>query len=225
MPRANTLNLDGTRALLLTPQTFAAAAACLTRIRMTDLSDILTRYSPFSAAPLPSLAQRERERERELARPRTIATAVHSLLPDPPSMALRTLMARVRTSAAALRLQTPALGLSPLPGGRPHFHSAAATRLSPPAGGRPCLISSRNLRTRINLESASKEELEREATFLSEQINEFVDRILKEKERSDLIMKDIWGTLKRMACCAAVVKVITFVISPNELAEEDEVMD
>ncbi|KAF7105667.1 hypothetical protein CFC21_106449 [Triticum aestivum] len=62
-------------------------------------------------------------------------------------MALRALMARVRTSAPALRLQTPALGFSPLPGGRPNFHSAAAAtrRLSPPAGGRPCLISTRFL--------------------------------------------------------------------------------
>uniref|UniRef100_A0A453QBT4 Uncharacterized protein n=1 Tax=Aegilops tauschii subsp. strangulata TaxID=200361 RepID=A0A453QBT4_AEGTS len=169
--------------------------------------------------------------------------------PDPPSMALRTLMARVRTSAAALRLQTPALSFSPLPGGRPNLHSAAAAapRLPPPAGGRPCFISTRNLivslcyftqslhkqimsatrfqgyvclspgcidiettpsdpnqltqplyniRTRINLESASKEELEREASFLREQINEFVDRIHKEKERSDLIKKDLWASLK-----------------------------
>ncbi|XP_020182446.1 uncharacterized protein [Aegilops tauschii subsp. strangulata] len=141
-------------------------------------------------------------------------------------MALRTLMARVRTSAAALRLQTPALSFSPLPGGRPNLHSAAAAapRLPPPAGGRPCFISTRNLRTRINLESASKEELEREASFLREQINEFVDRIHKEKERSDLIKKDLWASLKRMACCAAVVKVITLVI-PYKLAEEDEVMD
>uniref|UniRef100_A0A453QC37 Uncharacterized protein n=1 Tax=Aegilops tauschii subsp. strangulata TaxID=200361 RepID=A0A453QC37_AEGTS len=62
-------------------------------------------------------------------------------------MALRTLMARVRTSAAALRLQTPALSFSPLPGGRPNLHSAAAAapRLPPPAGGRPCFISTRNL--------------------------------------------------------------------------------
>ncbi|KAF7046596.1 hypothetical protein CFC21_055618 [Triticum aestivum] len=61
-------------------------------------------------------------------------------------MALRTLAARVRTSAAALCLQTPALGLSPPPAGRPNLHSAAATRRLPhPVGGRPCLISSRNL--------------------------------------------------------------------------------
>ena len=139
-------------------------------------------------------------------------------------MALRTLMARVRTSAPALRLRTPALGISHLPGGRPNFHSAAAPRLCPPAGGRPYLVSTRFLRTRINLESASKEELEREATFLREQINEFVDRIQKEKERSDLIKKDLWASLKRMACCAAVVKVITLFI-PYKLAEEDEVMD
>ncbi|KAM3206228.1 hypothetical protein ACQJBY_061726 [Aegilops geniculata] len=97
-------------------------------------------------------------------------------------MALRTLMARVvRTSAAALRLQTPALGLSPLPGGRANFHSAAAAtrRLSPPGGGRrPCLISTRRfLRTRIDLESASMEELEREATFLEEQIKDSRRRI------------------------------------------------
>ncbi|KAF7105666.1 hypothetical protein CFC21_106448 [Triticum aestivum] len=137
-------------------------------------------------------------------------------------MALRTLAARARTSAAALRPQMPSLGLSPLPGGRPNFHSAAAPRRHPSAGGRPSLI--RNLRTRINLESASKEELEREATFLREQINEFVDRIHKEKERSDLIKKDLWASLKRMACCAAVVKVITLFI-PYKLAEEDEMMD
>ncbi|XP_020180243.1 uncharacterized protein [Aegilops tauschii subsp. strangulata] len=142
-------------------------------------------------------------------------------------MALRALMARVRTSAPALRLQTPALGFSPLPGGRPNFHSAAAAtrRLSPPAGGRPCLISTRFLRTRINLESASQEELLREATFLEEQIKECLNRTLKEKERSDLIMKATWSTLKRMAYCAVVVKVIAFFISPSELAEEDEVMN
>ncbi|KAM3196775.1 hypothetical protein ACQJBY_072464 [Aegilops geniculata] len=138
---------------------------------------------------------------------------------------LRTLMARVRTAAPALRLQTPPLGLSPLPGGRPNFHSAATRRLSPPAGGRPCLISTRFLRTRINLESASQEELLREATFLEEQIKECLNRTLKEKERSDLIMKNTWSTLKRMACCAAVVKVIAFFISPSELVEEDEVMN
>ncbi|EMS49961.1 hypothetical protein TRIUR3_23843 [Triticum urartu] len=69
-------------------------------------------------------------------------------------MALRTLMARVRTSAATLRLQTPALGLSPLTGGRANLHSAAAAsrRLSPPAGGRPCLISTRNLGDDISLD-------------------------------------------------------------------------
>lgn len=37
-------------------------------------------------------------------------------------------------------------------------------------------------------------------------------------------MKDLWGSLKRIACCAAVVKVITLVIS-YQLAEDDEVMD
>ena len=131
-------------------------------------------------------------------------------------MALRTLAARARTCAVALRPQTPA---------RPNFHSAAAPRLSPAAGGRPCLISTRNLRTRINLESTSKEELLREATFLEEQIKECMNRMLKEKDRSDLIMKDLWVFLKRIACCAAVVKVITFVISPDELAEEAEVMN
>ncbi|KAM3206231.1 hypothetical protein ACQJBY_061729 [Aegilops geniculata] len=58
-------------------------------------------------------------------------------------MALRTLAARVRTSAGAARLQTPALGLSPPPGGRPNLHSAAGPRRHPPAGGCPCLITSK----------------------------------------------------------------------------------
>ncbi|XBI05917.1 hypothetical protein VPH35_133995 [Triticum aestivum] len=138
-------------------------------------------------------------------------------------MALRTLAARVRTSAAAVRVQTTAPRLSPPPGGRPDFHSAAAARRHPPAprlsappGGRPCLISNRYLRTEINLKSASLEELEREAASLRGRIDEVVESISKEKERSDLIMKDIWGTMKLMACSAIVVEVIAFTISPVE---------
>ncbi|KAF7092655.1 hypothetical protein CFC21_095115 [Triticum aestivum] len=133
-------------------------------------------------------------------------------------MALRTLAARVRTSADAVRVQTTALRLPPPPGGRPDFHSAA--RLSAPPAGRPCLISNRTLRTTINLKSASLEELEREAASLRGRIDEVVESISKEKERSDLIMKDIWGTMKLMACSAIVVKVITFAISPVEEPKE-----
>ncbi|XP_044959792.1 uncharacterized protein LOC123410932 [Hordeum vulgare subsp. vulgare] len=139
-------------------------------------------------------------------------------------MALRTLASRARASAAAVLVQTPALRLPPLLGRRPNFHSDAGPRLCPPAGGRPCLISTRNLRTRINLESANVEELTREAAFLREQMDEVGDLLRKERDRSDLIMKDLWRTMKRMACCAAVVKVITLVIS-YKLEEEDEVMD
>ncbi|XBI34057.1 hypothetical protein VPH35_119908 [Triticum aestivum] len=144
-------------------------------------------------------------------------------------MALRTLAARVRTSADAVRVQTTALRLPPPPGGRPDFHSAAAVaarrhppapRLSAPPAGRPCLISNRTLRTTINLKSASLEELEREAASLRGRIDEVVESISKEKERSDLIMKDIWGTMKLMACSAIVVKVITFAISPVEEPKE-----
>ncbi|XP_048545572.1 uncharacterized protein LOC125524583 [Triticum urartu] len=73
-------------------------------------------------------------------------------------MALRTLAAR------AVRLHTPALGLSPPPSGRPNLHSAAATRrLPPPAGGR--LISSSNLGGSPPEDAARKIVLENAATL------------------------------------------------------------
>ncbi|KAF7105669.1 hypothetical protein CFC21_106451 [Triticum aestivum] len=64
-------------------------------------------------------------------------------------MALRTLAAR------AVRLQTPVLGLSPPPAGRPN--------LPPPAGGR--LISSRNLGGSPPEDAARKIVLENAATL------------------------------------------------------------
>ncbi|XP_037423829.1 uncharacterized protein LOC119288294 [Triticum dicoccoides] len=72
-------------------------------------------------------------------------------------MALRTLAARVRTSSAAVRLQTPAVG-------RPNLHSAAR-RLSPPAGGPPRLTPSRNLGSSPREDAARKMVLETAATL------------------------------------------------------------
>ncbi|XP_044427846.1 uncharacterized protein [Triticum aestivum] len=89
-------------------------------------------------------------------------------------MALRTLAARVRTSADAVRVQTTALRLPPPPGGRPDFHSAAAVaarrhppapRLSAPPAGRPCLISNRTLGGSPREDAARKMVLETAATL------------------------------------------------------------
>ncbi|XBI77204.1 hypothetical protein VPH35_070359 [Triticum aestivum] len=82
-------------------------------------------------------------------------------------MALRTLAARVRTSSAAVRLQAPAVGISPPPGGRPNLHSAAAAtrRLSPPSGGRPPITLSRNLGSSPREDAARKMVLETAATL------------------------------------------------------------
>uniref|UniRef100_A0A8I6YXW6 Uncharacterized protein n=1 Tax=Hordeum vulgare subsp. vulgare TaxID=112509 RepID=A0A8I6YXW6_HORVV len=104
-------------------------------------------------------------------------------------MALRTLAARTRN--CALRLAAPATRVS---------HAAAPHRSiysTPPAG-----------RKGFDPETASDEELMRQAHLAEKEIGECFKRVRLEKKKLPKIWQDMFGTMKLWVCAGAVIELL-----------------
>uniref|UniRef100_A0ACD5T7B3 Uncharacterized protein n=1 Tax=Avena sativa TaxID=4498 RepID=A0ACD5T7B3_AVESA len=123
-------------------------------------------------------------------------------------MALRNLVARTRTSApAALRLPPPAPRLSPPAGARPRFYSSTQ-------GGQHG--------KGFNLESATEEEVRRQADLVGKHINETEERLSVYREKIPIIWKDIWGTMRLWVVAGAAMQLMLFADSQLRTVGEHE---
>uniref|UniRef100_A0ACD5TBH0 Uncharacterized protein n=1 Tax=Avena sativa TaxID=4498 RepID=A0ACD5TBH0_AVESA len=109
-------------------------------------------------------------------------------------MALRNLVARMRTpAAAALRLPPPAPRVSPP---RPRFYGSAQNNGKHSKG--------------IDLESASIEEIRRQADLVGKEIDEALERTNLCREEVPVIWKDIWGTVRLWLVAGAGIELMLF---------------
>ncbi|KAM0909264.1 hypothetical protein ACQ4PT_014936 [Festuca glaucescens] len=119
-------------------------------------------------------------------------------------MVLRSLVAKMRNPvSAALRLPP----LAPRAGARLKFYSSAK-------GKEPYSL-------KINIHSASQEELLNEALCVREQIDEIWELVSKEKEKVPMVWQDMRSTAKLVIGACILANVISYATYEDDLYEDD----